>query len=211
VPRGLIQLLSWLGVSDALAALDDVLCPASVRSRLDNMKGIGGRRGRPRELSPTPNKSPIHNIFIALLMNVSTTSHTHKTSLSPLKTNRFILPSVVRWSAERGARGRRGCEPDHRSGGHRQHRPRRHSHLQRFWDASDCARPLRQAGARRAGERSLGDANSSLGDAYTSLGDANEAWLSPIRTCSWGSSMCPWRSCWRLRTSSRCTARWYPP
>jgi hypothetical protein len=65
VPRGLIQLLSWLGVSDALAALDDVLCPASVRSRLDNMKEIGGRRGRPRELSPTPNNSPIHNIFIA--------------------------------------------------------------------------------------------------------------------------------------------------
>jgi hypothetical protein len=32
VPRGLIQLLSWLAVSSALAALDDVPCTASVRS-----------------------------------------------------------------------------------------------------------------------------------------------------------------------------------
>jgi hypothetical protein len=34
VPRGSIQLLSWLGVSGAFAALDDVLCTASVQARL---------------------------------------------------------------------------------------------------------------------------------------------------------------------------------
>jgi hypothetical protein len=63
VPRGLIQLLSWLGVSGALAALDDVLCTASVRSRLSttcelDCRGFGtGRqkmvleRGTPPKLS----------------------------------------------------------------------------------------------------------------------------------------------------------------